>query len=587
MTSWVNKSIFYHIYPLGFCGAPEYNDGVTSYRLDKVKEWIPHLKELKINAVYFGPLFESTKHGYDTKDYYKVDCRLGDNESFKKICDMLHQNGIKIVLDGVFNHVGRDFWAFKDVQHNLGNSQYCDWFQNLNFGGNSPMGDPFWYEGWSGHYDLVKLNLQNPKVVEHLLGAVGMWIDEFGIDGLRLDAADCVDLGFFHQLKNFCKNKRPDFWLKGEIIHGDYNRWANKDTLDSVTNYECYKGIYSSHNDHNYFEIAHSLQRQFQQGGIYQNLCLYSFLDNHDVNRIASNIRDKNHLQNAYTIMYCMPGVPSIYYGSEWAVEGSRSNNSDTALRPELNLGKINNANEELNSYLKKLGKVRNSLEALQFGNFKNEYIRNEQLVFSRSYNNQVVYIALNLNANRYEVEFNAVGGFSKLTDVLTGDVFDNTGYERIPVEGNSARILVMNNGEFSIDFTEKEEPVAQPEIAESTTIDSVKPVEDKPVEVQQIEESKATTDTNVTDNSTNNTEYEIPVIEMVMPISEVTVGRYRHYKGNEYEVTAIATHSETMEKLVIYFDVNTHKYWARPYSMFTELVEQNGKFVRRFDKLS
>ncbi len=585
MTSWVNKSIFYHIYPLGFCGAPEYNDGNKAYRLDKIKEWIPHLKELNINAIYFGPLFESTKHGYDTKDYYKVDCRLGDNDSFKKICEELHKNGIKIVLDGVFNHVGRDFWAFKDVQQKRNNSEYCNWFQNLNFGGNSPMGDPFWYEGWSGHYDLVKLNLQNPKVVEHLLGAVGMWIDEFGIDGLRLDAADCVDLGFFHQLKDFCKSKKSDFWLMGEIIHGDYNRWANKDTLDSVTNYECYKGIFSSHNDHNYFEIAHSLQRQFQQGGIYQNLCLYSFLDNHDVNRIASNIRDKNHLKNAYTVMYCMPGTPSIYYGSEWAVEGSRSNNCDTALRPELNLGKIANANEELNSYLKKLGKIRNSLEALQFGNFKNEYIRNEQLVFSRSHNNQFVYIALNLNQNKHNVEFNTVGGFSKLTDALTGEAFENTGYQRIPVEGNSARILVMNNGDFSLDLNKQEEvKKAEPEIKQENNEEANK--------IPEISTNFDVITSNISnavkaEENTITSDDDIPVIEMVMPLEKVTAGRYRHYKGNEYEVVSVAKHSETLEKLVIYFDVQTHQYWARPYDMFIELVEKDGKFIRRFDKLS
>ena len=185
MSNWVNESVFYHIYPLGFCGAPEYNDGVQSYRLDKIVDWIPHLKELGINAVYLGPLFESSKHGYDTKDYYKVDARLGDNASFKHICEELHKNDIKIVLDGVFNHVGREFWAFKDVQENGQASQYCDWFQNLNFGGGSPMGDAFWYEGWSGCYDLVKLNLRNGNVVNHLLDAVGMWIDDFGIDGLR------------------------------------------------------------------------------------------------------------------------------------------------------------------------------------------------------------------------------------------------------------------------------------------------------------------------------------------------------------------------------------------------------------------
>ncbi|MEE0264160.1 MAG: DUF1653 domain-containing protein [Acutalibacteraceae bacterium] len=608
MSNWVNKSIFYHIYPLGFCGAPEYNDGATVYRLDKINGWITHLKELNVNAIYFGPVFESTKHGYDTKDYYKIDCRLGSNESFKKICDTLHKNGIKIVLDGVFNHVGRDFWAFRDVQQKRESSEYCGWFHNLNFGGNSPMGDPFWYEGWSGHYDLVKLNLQNPQVVEHLLGAVGMWIDEFGIDGLRLDAADCVDLGFFRQLKDFCKSKNPDFWLMGEIIHGDYNRWANKDTLDSVTNYECYKGIYSSHNDHNYFEIAHSLQRQFQQGGIYQNLCLYSFLDNHDVNRIASNIRDKNHLNNAYTVMYCMPGVPSIYYGSEWAVEGSRSNNSDSALRPELNIGQIDNANEQLNDHLKKLGRIRLALEALQFGNYKNECIRNEQLVFSRSFNNQFVYVALNLNAGKQTVEFNTAGGFSKLTDALTGESFDNTGYVRIDVEGNSARILVMNNGDFVLDTESAPEVIMPEEII--TEVEMPEPVFtetekdenlDDEIDVITIEVpddcvGKCVLQTitqpevkqPVIEEPSEETDNDyIPVIEVAMPLEQVTPGRYRHYKGNEYEVVYVAKHSETLQDLVIYFDVNTHQYWARPYDMFIELVEKDGKFIRRFDKLS
>ena len=170
MSQWVNNSVFYHIYPLGFCGCPEYNDGKVEYRLDKVLNWIPHLKEMGINAIYFGPVFQSKKHGYDTSDYYTIDCRLGDNASFKHICEELHKNGIRIVLDGVFNHVGRDFWAFKDVQHNGDCSQYCGWFQNLNFGGRSPYNDPFWYEGWSGHYDLVKLNLHNQAVVDHLNG---------------------------------------------------------------------------------------------------------------------------------------------------------------------------------------------------------------------------------------------------------------------------------------------------------------------------------------------------------------------------------------------------------------------------------
>ena len=147
--NWYDNAIIYHIYPLGFCGAPKFNDGSedVTYRLDKVLDWIPHLKEMNVDAVYFGPVFESVEHGYDTIDYKKIDRRLGDNNSFRFICDRLHENGIRIILDGVFNHVGRKFPQFVDIQEKGQGSEYCDWFQNLNFGGPSPCGDTFWYKG--------------------------------------------------------------------------------------------------------------------------------------------------------------------------------------------------------------------------------------------------------------------------------------------------------------------------------------------------------------------------------------------------------------------------------------------------------
>ena len=154
---WYDESVIYQIYPFAFVGAPEYNDGKTENRLKKVVEYIPHLKKLNINAVYFCPIFESSKHGYDTKDFSKIDCRLGTNDDFKNLCTKLHDNGIKIILDGVFNHVGREFFAFKDVQQNKSNSIYKDWFY-INFGGNSNYNDGFYYEGWEGHFELVKLN---------------------------------------------------------------------------------------------------------------------------------------------------------------------------------------------------------------------------------------------------------------------------------------------------------------------------------------------------------------------------------------------------------------------------------------------
>ena len=253
--AWYEKSVFYQIYPLGFCGAPWQNDGVTEDRILKVMDWIPHLTALGADAVYFSPVFESDTHGYNTRDYARVDCRLGGNAAFAKVCAALHAAGVRVVLDGVFNHVGRGFWAFQDVLQHRQASRYAGWF-HLSFEGNSAYNDGLWYEGWEGNYDLVKLNLDNPEVVEYLLGCVGGWISEFDIDGLRLDVAYLLPEHFLRRLRAFCDGQKAEFFLVGEMIHGDYNRLVQPDMLHSATNYECYKGLHSSFNSGNLFEIA-------------------------------------------------------------------------------------------------------------------------------------------------------------------------------------------------------------------------------------------------------------------------------------------------------------------------------------------
>lgn len=534
--NWINDAVFYNIYPLGFCGAPKQNDGIQTYRLDKIYDFIDHFKEMGVNAIVFNPVFESSKHGYDTIDYYKIDCRLGDNESFRKICDTLHQNGIRVLLDGVFNHVGRDFFAFKDIQKNGMSSIYCNWFHNIRFDRQSPKGDNFSYEGWAGHYELVKLNLQNDIVVNHLLDAVKFWIDEFDIDGLRLDAADCIDLEFFRKLRHTCKSKKEDFWLYGEITNGDYNRWANENTLDSVTNYETYKALYSCHNDRNYFEFAHSMDRQCGPYGIYKNLYLYNFTDNHDVNRLSSTLNDKALLKNTYTLLFTMPGAPSIYYGSEFAIEGKRTHHSDYELRPSIELGKIPNADYELFKHIKKLSKIKHTLDALKCGTYKNEVIQLEHLCYSLKSDKETVFVLLNQSEQTRSIGFNT--GFSGiLTDVLNS----NTNYPcdhfvSIDVAPKSSMILVANNGDFSIEFDTKEV------------------VKDK--------------------------------VEELLP-QEITLGKYRHFKGNEYEVVGFCKDSETTEKMVLYKALYGDKeLWVRPYEMFREIIVRDGKKIRRFEKI-
>ncbi len=398
--SWATKAIFYHIYPLGLCDAPIHNhfQAQPVERLNKLYDWIPNIKNLGCNALYLGPLFQSSQHGYDTADYYHVDKRLGTNDTLKYFSKELRKNDIKLVLDGVFNHVGRDFWAFKDLQMNGQNSRFVDWFSGIDFRKKSPCRDNFMYDCWSGHYNLVKLNLSNDEVKSHIYGVVAMWMDEFGIEGLRLDVAEVMDKGFLTELTKFCKQRNPDFWLMGEMIHGDYNQIANENMLDSTTNYEAYKGLYSSHNDANYFEIAHTFNRQFSQKGIYQNLQLYNFVDNHDVNRVSSILKNEAHIFPLHTLLFTMVGIPSIYYGSEFGQKGKKKGGDDGQLRPSLEMPQNH---PPIFDYIKKLTEIRLSNVALQVGKYEQLYLTNQQFAFLRFTENDFNIIAVNSSENQ------------------------------------------------------------------------------------------------------------------------------------------------------------------------------------------
>ena len=435
---WAADAIFYQIYPLGLCGAPERNDFSSPVcpRLEKIHAWLPHLRSLGINALYLGPVFESTAHGYDTANYYEVDRRLGDRRTLAALAADLHQNGIRLILDGVFNHVGRDFWAFRDVQQYRENSAYRDWFTGLSFAGQSPYGDPFTYQPWNGHYDLVKLNLSHPGVRQHLFEAIRMWVEEFQIDGLRLDVADCLDLDFMRALRSFCSQLQPDFWLMGEVVHGDYRRWANPETLDSVTNYEAYKGLYSSLVDKNYFEIAYALNRQFGPGGLYANLPLYNFVDNHDVDRVASQLSQPAHLYPLYLLLFSMPGVPSIYYGSEWGLEARRTPQSDAALRPCLALAEVRRTttHPRLADDIARLAAARQALPALRRGDYRQLFVAAEQLAFSRSTDAETVVVLLNAAETPARLEVPVPAHALRAVDVLNGG-------ETFPVQNGRLRV--------------------------------------------------------------------------------------------------------------------------------------------------
>lgn len=419
---------FYQIYPIGFCGAPVHNDGIPVPRIRKIAEWSSYLETLGVGTVILNPIFESDTHGYDTRDFKAIDCRLGTNEDFKAVCDVLHKHSIKIMLDGVFNHAGRGFWAFQDVLEKKWDSPYKDWF-HISFDGNSCYDDGFWYEGWEGHFELVKLNLQNPAVVDYLLKCVRFWIETFDIDGLRLDVAYSLDHNFMRRLRKLCEEIKPSFTLIGEVLFGDYNLIVNDEMLHSCTNYECYKGIHSSLNSMNLFEIAHSLNRQYgpEEWCIYRGKHLMNFVDNHDVTRIASLLTNPNHLPLAYGILFGMPGIPCLYYGSEWGEKGAKTPDNDYSLRPCFESPKPN----ELTEFIKKLIAIRKTRNALCNGGYRNIVITNQQLIFERKTDAERIFVAINASDKSFTAYNGELQG--ECSDLISDSVLTLNGQLELP----------------------------------------------------------------------------------------------------------------------------------------------------------
>lgn len=438
--SWYNEAIFYHIYPLGLTGAPKENDyGTPVHRLNTLLPWIDHIKEIGCTALYIGPLFESVGHGYETTDYKKLDSRLGTNEDLTNFVKACHDKGIRVIFDGVFNHTGRDFFAFKDIQKNREKSPYVNWYCNVNFGGNTEYNDGFSYENWGGYNLLVKLNQRNPEVQNYICDVIRFWVSEFDIDGIRLDAADVLDFDFMRVLRHTADEVKKDFWLMGEVIHGDYSRWVNGQTLHSVTNYALHKALYSGHNDHNYFEIAHTVKYLQNMG----NLDLYNFVDNHDVERIHTKLQNKAHFAPVHVLLYTLPGVPSIYYGSEFGIDGKKEKFSDASLRPALDLKDYADAvtKNPCTALIAALGKVRQDTPALSYGSYSELALTNRQFAFARDLDG--VRVIVTVNNDDSEAEMNLpTGSADEYVGALTG--------KKVRVEYGRIRVsIAANSGEI------------------------------------------------------------------------------------------------------------------------------------------
>ena len=450
MMKWYDQAVFYHIYPLGLTGAPKQNDyGEPVHRLNTLLPWVDHIKEIGGSALYIGPLFESVGHGYETTDYKKLDSRLGTNEDLTAFVAYCHEQGIKVIFDGVFNHTGRDFFAFKDIQANRENSQYKDWYCNVNFWGNNEYNDGFSYDNWGGYNLLVKLNQKNPAVVNYICDVIRFWVSEFDVDGIRLDAADVLDFDFMKALRRTANEVKPDFWLMGEVIHGDYSRWVNGETLHSVTNYTLHKALYSGHNDHNYFEIAHTVRRLQNMG----TLKLYNFVDNHDVERIYTKLTNKAHFAPVHVLLYTLPGVPSIYYGSEFGIEGRKEYGSDDSLRPALNIEDYKDSvkTNPCTALIAALGKVRQAVPALSYGSYAELMLTNRQFAYARDLDVTRVIVSVN-NDDAPAGMHLAAGNCAAYIGALSGEkVSVQDGHINITQPANSGEIWVPEGTDLNV----------------------------------------------------------------------------------------------------------------------------------------
>jgi glycosidase len=323
---WAETAIFWHVYPLGFVGAPASatDPDATAPRLRRLNNWLDYLIDLGSNGLLLGPVFASETHGYDTVDHYRIDPRLGTEADLVDLFEQASSRGIKVVLDGVFNHVGRSFPQLTDVVERGYLSPYSSWFKRRADGA---------FNSFEGHDRLVTLNHDEPRVADYVSDVMTYWLDR-GASGWRLDAAYAVPAEFWRQVTDRVRAKHPDAWLFAEVIHGDYPSFVAKAGVDSVTQYEVWKATWSSLNDRNLYELAWALQRHEE---LLETFVPQTFLGNHDVTRIATQLVDARHLPHALVLLLvAIAGIPSIYAGDERGMVGLKEQRKggDDAIRP-------------------------------------------------------------------------------------------------------------------------------------------------------------------------------------------------------------------------------------------------------------
>ncbi|MFL5284654.1 MAG: alpha-amylase family glycosyl hydrolase [Rhodopila sp.] len=333
MVDWVSHAIFWHVYPLGFVGAEAavLPQGAMCHRLRHIIDWMDYAVRLGCSGLLLGPVFASSSHGYDTIDYFRIDSRLGDDGDFDALIAAARARGLRVVLDGVFNHVGRDFPPFQAVlRHGLAATE-ADWFRLTRPAGGEPGQEPD-YATFEGHRNLVGLNHDSAAVRDHIARVMIHWMNR-GVSGWRLDAAYAVPPSAWAAVLPVVRHAYPNAWFVGEVIHGDYARFVRESTVDSVTQYELWKAIWSALNDRNLFELAWALERHNRYLDVFPPL---TFLGNHDVTRLASQLDDARHVAHALAVLLTVGGAPCIYSGDEQGLRGIKEHRAggDDAIRP-------------------------------------------------------------------------------------------------------------------------------------------------------------------------------------------------------------------------------------------------------------
>lgn len=317
-------TVIWHVYPLGFVGAEPTCAAAEAprHRLPRIAGWLDYLVELGANVLQLGPVFDSETHGYDTRDHFRLDPRLGDDDDLTALVEAAHARGVGVVLDGVFNHVGRSFPMFSRAE--AGDDVAAAWFRR--------DGDD--WAVFEGHGSLVELDHDNPAVAGHVVAVMRHWLDR-GIDGWRLDAAYAVPSRFWRTVIGEVRATHPHAWFLGEVIHGDYAEFVAESGVDSVTQYELWKAIWSSLNDRNLWELAWSLTRH---GEMLASFLPTTFVGNHDTSRIASRLDDERLLPHALTVLFTVGGVPAVYAGDEQGFRGVKEERigGDDEVRPSF-----------------------------------------------------------------------------------------------------------------------------------------------------------------------------------------------------------------------------------------------------------